>query len=321
MRYLYIEKVQRLNNSDKIPDRAMRITEEFEKADLPYDFAYNTSISITYESGEINIKVNGKDILDYSHIIFGGHQLNSLIDYEIKRTIVEHVFQYNQAHSDDADFSPIRVQNGNFILNMPFYSKLQMAKLCIDAGLPFLATYYDREGSYKDGQSPFNYPIITKHVQGINDLVMIDGEKKVKKNVFLVDKESGWQEGRLAKKNLSNFFVQEFADSGEDFRYFVSLGKVVGGWKRVAGESHITVNRKMGAKYFYDNNPSDEIKQICATAADKWQADFMALDFMYNDGKPYILEFSMHPGFKAYETKCEDGEPINVANTIVSSFK
>ena len=46
----------------------------------------------------------------------------------------------------------------------------------------------------------------------------------------------------------------------------------------------------------------------------------MALDFMYKDDKPYILEFSMHPGFNAYETKCEDGEPIDVADAIIASF-
>ncbi|WKZ31427.1 MAG: hypothetical protein QY318_01490 [Candidatus Dojkabacteria bacterium] len=303
--------------SGEYPKRAIRIMEELEKAGLPYDFAYNDQISISLNKSELQIKVNGKDVREYTHIIFGGHHLHSQRDYEIKRLIVDVVDEHNQ---DSGNSEPIRVQNSRFIKRMTFYSKLHMAKICADYGLPFLATYYDRSGKYQQSNLPFPYPLIAKHVDGRNDLVMIDGEKKVKKNVYKLDNENGWKQDRLATKSPALFFIQEFADSGEDFRYFVSKGEVIGGWKRVAGDSFMTVNRKEGARYFYANEPDKKIRDICKAAADGWGVDFMALDFMYKDGEPHILEFSMNPGFDAYEKKCEDGEPTNIAEAIVKSF-
>ena len=40
---------------------------------------------------------------------------------------------------------------------------------------------------------------------------------------------------------------------------------------------------------------------------------------MFIDEKPYLQEISLHPGFKAYETKAI-GEPINIAKAIIDSF-
>ena len=68
------------------------------------------------------------------------------------------------------------------------------------------------------------------------------------------------------------------------------------------------------------NNPEPEVVEIAERFANILEADFIAVDFMYKDGKPYVQEFSFHPGFKAYETKIEDGEPINVADAIITSL-
>lgn len=316
MRYLYIEKPQRVEISGEYPKRALRIIEEFEKANLPYDIIYSNDIKLYFAGDTLEISVAGKDILKYSHIIFGGHHLHRQSDYEIKRIIVEHVEAYNVANKDN----PIRIQNAKFIKKMAFYSKLYMTKMCLDADLPYLASYYDRSGGYKDEAPPFPYPMIVKHQRGVNEIAMIDGKRRVKKNVFKVDNESDWGQDRLVSKRLSNFFIQEFADSGEDFRFFVSKGRIVGGWKRVAGDTFMTVNRREGSQYLYENDPAKEIHDICQRATDAWGVDFMALDFIYKDGKPYILEYSMHPGFDAYENKCEGGEPANIAKAIIESF-
>ena len=41
---------------------------------------------------------------------------------------------------------------------------------------------------------------------------------------------------------------------------------------------------------------------------------------MYIKGKPHIQEISLHPGFKAYETKIP-GKPVNIAKDIVTAFR
>ena len=49
----------------------------------------------------------------------------------------------------------------------------------------------------------------------------------------------------------------------------------------------------------------------------------MAIDVIYKDNKPYVLEVNMNPGFKAYEKKIEpkDGyEIINIAKEMILSF-
>ena len=113
-----------------------------------------------------------------------------------------------------------------------------------------------------------------------------------------------------------DFFSQEFSDSGEDYRVFVKLGKVIGGWKRKASEGFMTVNKGIYEMY---NEPNDEIRTIAEKVASLLDADFMAVDFMYINGKPTVQEWSYHPGYKAYETKIE-GEPVNIAEAIITAF-
>jgi len=37
------------------------------------------------------------------------------------------------------------------------------------------------------------------------------------------------------------------------------------------------------------------------------------------DGNMLLQEISLHPGFKAYETKIE-GKPVNIAEAIITAF-
>lgn len=312
MHYLYIDKRQRIETGNQYPKKVERIIDEFNELGYKYDFAYFDQIEISFNYNKVEVMANGKDITQYTHILFGGHITRR--EYELKWIIVDLIDRYNAQNNS----SKILVQNSKFIKKMPHYSKIMMAKICIDYGLPHLNTYYNSNGNYKDGQNPFGYPIIAKHYIGKNDIVKDKGEEKIKKNVFKLDKVADWSQERLRNKDLKNFFIQEFSDVGEDIRTFVSKGKVVGGWKRVAGTGFMTVTK--GSTYIYYNNPSSDIVEICEKAATAWESDFMALDFIYKKGEPYILEFSMHPGFNAYENKCIEGEPVNIARTILDSF-
>ncbi len=316
MKYLYIEKRQRAKKDNcELSQRASRIKEEFEKLNIDHDIFHLDEVAILISSSGLSISLpQGKTFFEYTHIIFGGHSLGTN-EYEIKKTIIKLIEKWNQDHPNNQ----IKVQNKKMIDLMPFYSKIDVANLCINNNLPHLSTYYSTAGDYKANLGPLTYPIVVKHINGVNDLVLIDGKEKIKKNVFLVKNENDWEQERLKDKNLADYFIQEYSPVGEDYRIFLTKEKIVGGWKRVSPKDNFMTVTK-GSEYYYYNEPNNEITDLCNKARSVWPFDFMALDLIYKDDKPYVLEFSLHPGFHAYETKCSNGEPVNVAKAIIEAF-
>lgn len=317
MKYLIIDKRQRvdIDGMGDIPTASARLLEELSKKNLPGDFAYNDQLEFLFLDGKVAIKANGKDITDYSHIIFRGHALHNDKEYHFKRYIIEYIEQYNEEHPE----KQILVQNSEAIKRFPYYNKIAIAMLCAQNNIPHFSTYFRTDGDYSQAREMLNqYPLIIKEYSGVNRVEIIDGKEKIKKNVFKLDNLEDYKQEGLHGQDLSNFFLQEFSDAGEDYRIFVKLGKVIAGWKRIASESFMTVSKGIYEMY---NEPNDEITNIAEKMAAILDADFMAVDFMNINGKPYIQEIGFHPGYKAYETKIEKGEPVNIAEAIVTAFK
>ncbi len=317
MKYLIIDKRQRvdIDGMGDIPTASARLLEELAKKNLSGDFAYNDQLEFLFLDGKVAIKANGKDITDYSHIIFRGHALHNDKEYHFKRYIIEYIDQYNEENPE----KKIIVQNSEAIKRFPYYNKIAIAMLCAQNNIPHFNTYFRTDGDYSQAREMLNqYPLIIKEYSGVNRVEIIDGKEKIKKNVFKLDTLEDYKQEGLNGQDLSNFFLQEFSDAGEDYRIFVKLGKVIAGWKRIASESFMTVSKGIYEMY---NEPNDEIKNIAEKIATILDADFMAVDFMNINGKPYIQEIGFHPGYKAYETKIEKGEPVNIAEAIVTAFK
>lgn len=310
MKYLIIDKKQRVKTERKLPYASSRMVEELEKENIEYDFVYNTELGFDFGREELVIKANDIDIREYTHILIRGHHLERHRDYETKAIIINYI-----DHLNSTGKTSIKVQNSESMKLFPYYNKILMAQICLQNDVPYLHTYYQTGGDYVVKQN-MGYPHIIKEYAGVNDLRMIDGEKKVKKNVYLIEKEEDYNQEHLKDKDLRDFFIQEFAPGSEDIRTFVQNGKLIGGWKREAKEGFMTVSK---GEYTMYNNPADEIKELAEKVANIFKADFIAVDFMYKDGMPFLQEISFHPGFKAYETKIE-GEPINVAKAIIESF-
>lgn len=321
MKYLYIEKRQRifkdLTVAPEKSKRAVRIEEEFQKAGLDYQIAHFEDLVIDYSGEQLLISVEGTDLREFTYIIFGGHHLNGE-QYQLKQLIVRYAQSLNQSGELDHD---LKVQNGRAIATISQYSKPFIHQLCIENDLPTLGYYYTPSGRYPEiVEETFGYPVIVKHIDGVNDLIDTGEERlKVKKTVFLVENPEDWNQERLVDKDLREYFIQEYSPVGEDYRTFISNGKFIGGWKRVAPQDNFMTVTK-GAEYYYHNHPSDQMREIAERAASALKADFIAVDFIMKNDKPYILEFSLHPGFNAYENKCQDGEPVNIAEAIISSF-
>jgi glutathione synthase/RimK-type ligase-like ATP-grasp enzyme len=315
MKYLIIDKRQRVEvaTMGEIPTGSARLVEELDKKNIPHDFAYNDEIEFLFHNGSTVIKVAGHDVTEYSNIILRGHSLGDEREYQYKRFIIDYVDQYNRDNPE----KKVIIQNSKAIKNLPYYNKIAFAMLCSKNNLPYFNTYFHTNGEYlKDRDMLKEYPLIIKEYSGMNRTEMIEGKEKIKKNVFKLEKDEDYKQENLDGQDLSHFFIQEFSDAGEDYRIFVKLGKVIAGWKRKAVNGFMTVSK---GEYEMYNTPNEEITEIAEKMASVLEADFMAVDFMYMNGKACIQEISFHPGYKAYETKIE-GEPVNIAEAIVTAF-
>mgnify|MGYP001154201093 CR=1 FL=1 len=311
MRYLIIDKRQRITG--KISTASKRLIQELEKKDFSYGFAYNDELEFILKDNVLAIKAGGEDITKYSHIIFRGHSLSDEKEYQFKRYIVDYIDIYNSKNTEQK----ILVQNSEAIKKLPYYNKIATAIFCVKNNLPYFDTYFRTDGDYlQDRDILNNYPLIMKDYAGENRIEEIDAKEKIKKNIFKIDDQEA--DRKLKDLDTSHMFLQKFSPSGEDYRIFVKLGKVIGGWKRKAKRNFMTINK---GKYEMYNDPNPEMREIAERFAKIINADFIAVDLMYMDGKPYIQEISLHPGFKAYETKIVEGKPTNIAEAIITAFK
>jgi glutathione synthase/RimK-type ligase-like ATP-grasp enzyme len=316
-KYLIVDKKHRVKGSREgtYATAVERIMTELANKNIPYSFGYFNQIEFMLKNSETLIKINGTPITEYSNIIFRGHNLHIPKEYETKRLIIDWIDQHNRSNKRDK----ILVQNSEAIKKIPYYNKIFTAQFCSTHNLPYFETYYRTDGRYdKDRDILENYPVIIKEYAGVNRIDKKWGKELVKKNVYKLNSVNDLAKKHLKNQDLSDFFLQEFTPIAQDIRVFVKLGKIIGGWRREATEGFMTVNK---GKYTMYNTPSNEIKRIAEKFAKLIDADFMAVDFMFKDGKPYIQEISLHPGFKAYETKIDDGIPVNIAEAIVTAFK
>ncbi len=314
MKYLIIDKRQRVKTQNEFPHASLRIMEELKLQKIDFDFAYLDQIEIYFKNSKLQIRVNGIDPADYSHILFRGHSLGENTHYETKLLITDYIEQRNIGKGNEST----KIQNSAAMKSMPYYDKIGMVWICSKNNLPFFESYYRLDGDYSVKRDVLTkYPLIIKHYAGENDMRKVNGEDKIKKNVFKLENDDDFKQENLKEKNLQDFFLQEFSDEGEDMRIFVSKHKIIGGWRRKAQKGFMTVSQ---GEYTMYNNPSPEIKDLAIKTSKAFNADFIATDFMFKDGKPYVQEISFHPGFKAYEEKASGEEPANIAKAIIESF-
>ena len=182
MKYLVIDKRPRVKQME-IPTASVRILEELKKKDIPGDFVYNDEIEILFTKGSTQIKAKGIDVNEYTHIIFRGHALHNDRQYALKRYIIDYIEQHN---SDNPE-KKVLIQNSKAIKKLPYYNKIAISLLCSQYNLPYFQTYYRTDGKYLEPRDILKeYPLILKEYAGINRVEMIDGEEKIKKNVYKI---------------------------------------------------------------------------------------------------------------------------------------
>ncbi len=313
MRFLIIDKKQRIDIPGQHSYVITRLVEEIEALGGTAEIGYNDNIEMLFDESGAKITSNGIDIREFTHIIPRAHRLERPIEYETKRMIADYIEQYNMNNTQNK----VLMQNAEAIKKFPYYDKLYMSLICAQNNIPLIPTYYETSGAYSVKQAPLPSPWITKDYQGKNELRSINGVDKVKKNVFKITTDEDFSQENLSGKDLREYIVQEFIDTGEDIRVFLKNGVAFAAFKRKATEGFMTVLR--GEYTLFDLESEPETKQLAQHVAKVFKADFMAADFMYKNGKPLLQEISFNPGFKAMEQKIE-GSSINMAKEIVTAF-
>jgi len=266
-----------------------RFSEELKKLSIPFDIANYKDIQIYSNNNEFEIKIRGKNIKNYTHIIRKNVENNAELNLRLLLS------QYCQAHG-------IRFLNSNFLQKIPYYNKLSQLVILSENKIPYLPSLYLTDGKYENIKNPFGYPVILKGHTG-----------RVGKQVFLIKSEDELKNFLRNNKVKRTYILQQFSPTKEDFRLILVGGKIIGGWKRRAIETFKTTAGE-NEKMLYDH-PTQKEKLIAEKVSKILNADYCAIDMMYLNNKPYVLEVNLNAGFKVYEEKLHS--KVNVAKTII----
>lgn len=266
-----------------------RFSDELKNLSIPFDIANYKDIKFSSVNNKIIIEIKGENINKYTHII--RKNVENAQELHLRHILS----QYCESHN-------IKMLNSNFLLNMPYYNKLSQMIMLTENDIPYLPSIYLPEGKYDTIKNPLGYPVILKGHTG-----------RVGKQVFLIKNENEMKNFLHNNKAKRTYILQKFSPLKEDFRLILVGGKLIGGWKRRAIETFKTTAGE-NEKMLYDH-PTQKEKSIAERVAKILNADYCAVDMMYLDGNPYVLEVNLNAGFKVYEEKL--GSKVNVAKTII----
>ncbi|MEA3357502.1 MAG: hypothetical protein U9Q67_03640 [Patescibacteria group bacterium] len=314
MKFLIVDKRKRVGDLTKPHYAVQRLQETLDKKKVSHDFCHFDEITLHVENNKFIIRGKGIELEKYTHIIFRGHR--SHYEYMLKVLVAKY-----------AKEKDIRVQNSEFVTLLPYYNKLSQMEVMAQNNIPYIDSYYSVDGKYDEKEkeiAKLGFPLIYKHTEGAYRIEMIDGEEKLKKNIFLINnmqelKKEIEQRDKPEKTFLgkdSLFFVQKYVDIGEDYRAIMLGGKYLSGWKRIATTGFLTVSK---GEYSLHDKPEKDFLKLSEKVATLFRADYCAIDIIYVDKKPYILEINMEPGFKAFETKIE-GCNVDMAEAIINNL-
>jgi len=101
----------------------------------------------------------------------------------------------------------------------------------------------------------------------------------------------------LSLRRGEKLLLEEYIENpGEDVRLFVIGDKVHACAKRIANKKDIRSNIHAGGKYV-SFDPDKKLREIAVKSAKIVGADICGVDVIFGDGKPYVIECNMNPGF------------------------
>lgn len=314
MRFLIVDIRKRVGPTDTPHYAVQRLLDVLSERNITGETCHYDNLDLSVEEGALVIRACGIPLTEYTHIIMRGHR--TLYEYMLK----QYVAAYAQKHG-------IRLQNARIIQKLPHYTKTIQMVLLAQAGIPYVDSFYCVDGLYwqkEDALKRIGFPLIYKHTEGGYRIETIKGENKTKKNIFLINTKEElrnacleWdqpEEQFLTKP--STYFIQKYVPTGEDYRSILIEGRFLSAWKRSATGSFLTVNK---GQYALVASPDKDFIDLSERTAQLLEADYCAVDIIYDNGKPHVLEINMNPGFKSFETKLE-GNTVDIASAIIDNM-
>jgi ribosomal protein S6--L-glutamate ligase/gamma-F420-2:alpha-L-glutamate ligase len=181
----------------------------------------------------------------------------------------------------------IVVLNGDSYIKYPYFGKLTQNYLFSSNGLPVIPTKSLAEPALLN-ENELKFPLILK--KNLSSL----GTGVLKFDSYINLKKS-------VTTGTSEFIVQNFLPTGEDYRIFVIgdevLPKVM---KKKAPEGKYITNYSQGG-IVSSEDLTEELSSLAMRAAKAANADYCGVDIMYGEGKPYILEINRSANFEGFE--------------------
>lgn len=117
-------------------------------------------------------------------------------------------------------------------------------------------------------------------------------------------------------RSIDQILLQEFIDSPtderSDIRVLIVGKKIMGAFERYTTKDRITTNYSTGGD-IRKFELTQEVIDISNKLIEIFKIEFAGIDFIFKDGKPYVLEINRSPQFKGFETITG----VNVAESLI----
>lgn len=295
-------KILILSRGNSYPQR--QIKKEAEKLGHEVEIANYKKVNITYENSEDLAKAfritteTGKDLNEFDYIVPRGP-----LNY---RHIIQMIAKY-------ADIHEIPMLNKYSILNYPIFDKsIQYALLSI-AGIPIIPAMVDHEeNNFEEISAQYGKPFVYKYTKGATGI-----------HVYKIESQEEMDELPVREKRLKDrwYLAQKFWPAGSDYRVAVIGGKVVGAMKRTAvAKDEFRANFSLGGSV-EAAEVTPEMEEIAIKCARATKCDYLGVDIMFWEEKPYVLEVNRYFHFDGFDKSHEDIQIAQILLNYIESSK
>lgn len=142
-------------------------------------------------------------------------------------------------------------------------------------------------------------------------------ESSMGQEIFLIENEGEYQRFRESHSPQKEWLYEEFISTsfGRDMRFYSIRGNVIAAMERKS-EGDFRANVALGASVKpLDITPT--MTQIARDIYEQTGLDFLGIDLLYGEDKPYFCEINVMPGIEGIES----ATGVNVAREIVETIK
>ncbi|MDP5273275.1 ATP-grasp domain-containing protein [Chengkuizengella axinellae] len=184
-------------------------------------------------------------------------QVNSLV-YGLKKKIFPSIESYHLGHNK--------------------VEMTRVLKTICPEQIPYTEIVSNTEENKKMVMETFPLPFVAKEIKN-----------SMGQGVFLIHNEKDFQD---YTEKVDVLYIQEYIPNDRDLRICVIGNEVVAAYWRVEETGGFHHNVAQGGKVSYDNIPVETL-DLVLDVSQKLGIDHAGFDVIFNNGKPYILEFNI----------------------------